>query len=158
MSNHISISLELISLINWLMKNEKAMLHSLIKHAIKNGFAQELEKVEALESSKTTEQLYTSVLDFLVFLEDTLIQHLESGNFDPQSKEAMLPALQKLTNESLNDKTIWLSMQQAQHQLSKAAREETTHTPKTEQEKKAAGVLVEQLLKNWEPSNKDSVN
>ena len=43
MSAQISLSFELISLLNWLLRHEKTMLNNVISHSLERGFAEELE-------------------------------------------------------------------------------------------------------------------
>lgn len=173
MTAQISLSFELICLINWLLKNEPAMLNTLVKNAIERGFVDELEKVEMLEQSPSTEteatdNLYNTLLDFLEFLEHTLIKNLETVQVDNTTKDAILPALQKLEVDSLDVKTMWLSMQQTKARVNKKMRAKNTqcsnsHNHDVVEKPKLAiesptEILFEQLIKNWKPNNKETIN
>ncbi len=164
-NNNISLSLELICLMSWLLKNEKQGLNTLIKHAVQHGFSEELEKVESLDHAKVSEQLYTTILDFLVLLEKILMKNLETISLDTTTKDAILPALEKIDLDSLDDRTIWLSMQQTKDKLHKHnnhnlkhqnhSEEKTTKQASNEQAKK---ILFEQLIKNWKPTKNEPLH
>ncbi len=166
-NNNISLSLELICLMSWLLKNEKQGLNTLIKHAVQHGFSEELEKVESLDYSKVSEQLYATILDFLVLLEQILMKNLETISLDTTTKDAILPALEQMDLDSLDDRTIWLSMQQTKDKLHKhhnhnhkhknhdPAEEKPTKQASHEQAKK---ILFEQLIKNWKPTKNEPLH
>lgn len=168
-NNNISLSLELICLMSWLLKNEKQGLNTLIKQAVQHGFSEELEKVESLDHSMVSEKLYTTILDFLVLLEQILMKNLETINLDTTTKDAILPALEQMDLDSLDDRTIWLSMQQTKDKLHKHhthnhkhkhkhhdhAEEKPTKQASNEHAKK---ILFEQLIKNWKPTKNEPLH
>lgn len=171
MSAQISLSFELISLLNWLLRHEKTLLNAMLKQALEHGFAEELEKVDAASmAAAESEELYSTVLDFLEYLEQSLVKNLESIHVDNKTKDAIMPTLQKLEADSLDHKTLWLSMQQTkarmlkakqlitQQQQPKAAKTEASGEAKTNHTEHANKILFEQLLKNWKPNNKDVMN
>lgn len=158
MNNNISLSLELICLMSWLLKHERQGLNSLIKHAVQHGFSKELERVEDLENSNVSEQLYTTILDFLVMLEQILMKNLETVHLDANTKDAILPALEKIDLENLDDRTIWLSMQQTKEKLSKSKSHTCEHTEQHSGEEQAQTILLEQLLKNWKLNKNESLH
>ncbi len=170
MSAQISLSFELISLLNWLLRHEKAMLNAMLKQALEHGFAEELEKVDAASiAAAESEELYHTVLDFLEYLEHSLIKNLETINVDNKTKDAIMPTLQKLEADSLDHKTLWLSMQQTKarmlkakqlipQQQTKAIAPEAAPEAKIDHSEHANKILFEQLLKNWKPNNKDVMN
>ncbi len=150
-SNNISLSLELICLMSWLLKHEKQGLNTLIKNAVQHGFSQELNQVEELDNNKFSEQLYTTILDFLVMLEQILVKNLEEAQLDTKTKDAIAPALEKIDLEGIDDRTIWLSMQQTKEKLSQQENQDhrIDHV-KT--------ILLEQLIKNWKPTKNESLH
>ena len=68
MDGDIVLSFELLVLINWLMQHERQMLSNLIKHALKNGLNEELEKISNSNDIELNEQFYSTVLGFLIFM------------------------------------------------------------------------------------------
>lgn len=167
MSAQISLSFELISLLNWLLRHEKTMLNNVIKHALERGFAEELEKIDLTAVATDNEELYNTVLDFLEYLEHSLIKNLESIHVDNKTKDAIMPTLQKLEGDSLDHKTLWLSMQQTKARMLKAKHVPaeqakpallTPEEARAEHNQHANKILFEQLLKNWKPTNKETMN
>lgn len=168
MSAQISLSFELVSLLNWLLRHEKTMLNTLVKHALERGFAEELDKIDPTTASTDGEELYNTVLDFLDHLEHTLIKNMESVHVDNRTKEAIMPTLQKLEGDNLDQKTLWLSMQQTKALILKAQQavpqKSMTDTAVASQatpanhNQQANEILFQQLLKNWKPNNKETMN
>lgn len=140
---------------SWLLKHEKQGLNSLIKHAVQHGFSEELEKVEDLDYAKVSEQLYTTILEFLVMLEQILMKNLETIHLDTATKDAILPALEKIDLESMDDRTLWLSMQQTKEKLCKQNHQEAQPKTSNEQAKK---ILLEQIIKNWKPTKNEPLH
>ena len=134
---------------SWLLKHEKQGLNTLIKNAVQHGFSQELEETEELDSSKFSEQLYTTILDFLVMLEQILMKNLENAQLDTKTKKVIAPALETIDLEGIDDRTVWLSMQQTKDKLSKQDSLESRHD-------KVKSILLEQLIKNWKPTKSES--
>ncbi len=168
MTTQISLSLELVCLVGWLLKHEKTLLNNIVKQAIEHGFVDELATIESDESQQTTDHLYNTIVDFLEFLEQSLLKNLESVHLDQKVKDSILPMLQKLEAGSMDFKTVWLSMQQTKTRINKAQKAIRTTKPiqaiprdvvvADEREKDPMDVLFEQLIKNWKPSNKETVN
>lgn len=166
MSINISLSLELICLVNWLLKNEKQLISALVKQALKNGFAQELEQLDGTQSLENPEDLYATVVEFLLFLEKNLLKNLETVSVDTHTKEEILPVVKKLDADNIDLKTLWLSMQQTKNQLCKDRhkREQEDELPVVstttldDENNQAAEILFEKLLKNWKPHHKEPLN
>lgn len=153
MDANISLSYELVCLINWLVKNEKTALKSLVKQAIKNGFLNELEQLEQPEQGASQEFLYTAVFEFLLHIEDNLIKNLESMHVTTQ-EELLFPALQRMDAPHLDARTMWLSMHQAKNLLNKTQLP-ASHDALTD---KVANVLFERIIKNWKPDQNEPMN
>lgn len=155
MNTSLSLSFELIYLMGWLLKNEKKMLNALIKHAIKKGVAQDIKSLNPADFSEVSDKLYNVILDFLLYLEDSLAKNLDNVQLDTKTEEAILPAIKKIDQEALDINTIKLSMQQAKSQLNEqdlqAGEGETF-------EEDAKKLLYEQILKNWMPTKNEDLN
>jgi hypothetical protein len=172
MSTQISLSLELISLLSWLLKHEKTALSNLVRNALEHGFAEEIDQIDNTVDNGVNEDLYNTVLDFLDYLEDNLIKNLENIQVDHKTKDTIMPTIQKLEGDSLDYKTLWMSMQQTKARMNKATRKEITAEAKSvvtepslqatepalQAPKNANEILFEQLLKNWKPRNKETLN
>lgn len=152
MNANVSLSFELILLLDWLLKHEKAQLNNLVKHALENGFMQEIEKVSPEGSPHLSEQFYHSILEFLLFFEQALLQNLVAINVDEATNNAIVPLIKKIDFENMDVKTLWLSMQQTKDKISKSK------SDLDQQPEKINNLLFEQLLKNWKPGKKIPMN
>lgn len=152
MNANISLSFELILLLNWLVKNEKAQLNNLIKGALEKGFIQEIEALSSHDSPQLADQFYASILEFLVFFEQSLLNNLEAMDIDEATTNAVLPLIKKMDFENLDAKTLWLSMQQIKGKMSKARIQPAQGVEQIN------NLLFERLLKNWKPNKKILLN
>lgn len=156
MDVNISLSYELVCLINWLLKNEKAALNALVKQAVKNGFLHELEQLDQAEQNMSQEFLYTTVFEFLLHLEKNLVKHLETIDASTQ-EELLFPAIQRMDAPNLDARTMWLSMNQAKNKLHKNAKTGFTAAPEISADE-AATLLFERIIKNWKPNQNEPLN
>ena len=158
MSSSLSLSFELVFLMNWLLKNEKAMLGDLIKHAIKHGFDKDVKQLESIDFSQISDQFYYTILDFLLFLEEALEKDLKKEKLDKQAEKAILPVIKKIQNESLSDDTIKTSLQQTKAYLINVVKNNSNSTCENNGEKSVKDVLFENVLKNWKPTNSEQMH
>ena len=169
MNSQIALSFELVSLINWIVRNEKSLLNNLVKHAIEHGFGEELSKINVSAPQPLNDQMVHSLLDFLEFLEESMLKNFETINVDHKTKDAILPTLQKLESTSLDFKTIWTSLQQTKARINKHHTKSSLMKSSTDSEAallvnqennetNVTTILFEQLLKNWKPNNKETLN
>lgn len=150
MSKNFSLSFELIYLMAWILKNEKAKLHGLIEEIVKKGFATEISQmVNYPQDPKTVEKLHLTILDFLIFMEDSLLESLDKKDFNLKIQVGLKPTLEKINTQNIDAKTIWRSTQQTKSLINK----DENKTP--EDLKK---ILLNQLLQNWNPKDKEPLN
>ncbi len=152
MNANVSLSFELILLLNWLLKHEKAQLNNLVKHALENGFMQEIEKISPDDYAKLTDQFYNSILEYLLFFEHALLTNLSEMTVDEAANNAILPLIKKIDFEKMDVKTLWLSMQQTKKKISK------NHSDIEQQPEQINNLLFERILKNWKPNKKEPLN
>ncbi len=155
MNTSLSLSFELIYLIDWLLKNDKQKLTTLIQQAVSHGLAQDLKRINPNDYLKVSEELYSTILDFLVFLEDTLAENLKDLSASNTADNVMMPAIKKIDDENLNDATLRNSIQDAKDQLHKEREEGHEEAANVDHAKE---VLYEKILENWLPTNKETMN
>jgi len=137
---------------NWLLQNRSDDMHKLIKAAVKDGLAHELEHITQQDHARINEHLHTMVLDFLTFFEKTLIEQLDERDAVAQKNEKAVPALKKIDHSKIDVSTIRDSLQEIQT-LVKNYNKETSCYNNDEQEK-----VFENILKNWQPQQEEDVN
>jgi len=131
---------------DWLLNNGDQQIANLVKFAINNGFFEELEKIDNKKYTQITEEIPTIILEFLLTLEDCLLDGLESVELDKNSKEKLIPAIKKIDTHNIDVKTIWLSVHQTKASLNET---KTTNAKK---------ILFEKILKNWAPTKNEPLN
>lgn len=155
MDKHLSLSFELIYLMGWLLKHEKGMLNSLIKHALKNGLAHDLETVQLDAQGDASQELQTIILDFLAFLERSLAKNLDASH-DATHHDARHHEDQK--HPDANE--LKVRLQRAKQLLTKELAIE--QIPGAAAEKKGSNKVVHKelndILKTWKPNKKDLVH
>lgn len=134
------------------------MLNALIKHAIKKGLARDIKNLDSTDVNEASEKLYDTILDFLLYLEDSLANNLDNVQLDTKTEDAILPTLKRIDLDNLGENTVKLSMQETKSQLSDFLEEDESEKNEVEFKKNAAKVLFEQILKNWKPTTKDILN
>ncbi len=159
MDRHLSLSFELIYLMGWLLKHEKGMLNSLIKQALKNGLAQEMEKVQFDTqggTSDASQELQTIILDFLAFLERSLAKNLDT-NHDAEHHSG---------EQKMEASDIKMRLQRAKQLLAKEFAAKKDEEPeksdkastKKNSNKDSREAVFDQILKTWKPNKSDLVN
>lgn len=157
MSSSFSLSLELVLLMSWLLKNEKETLDKLIKKALKGGLKREINLIdiftqqELLEmDSNFSQELHNSILDFLMYLEDILLNELNAKG-DAFNKKELSPALQKISKQKIDSKTVLLSLKHTNKKISQAKNNKFS-------KKNMDELLFSEILKNWSPKINEPIN
>jgi len=162
MSTDLSLSIELIYLMDWIVKNEKTLLNNLVKHSIENGFIKELDKID-LGNHTNPDLLFEVVYAFMTKIEDCLVENLEKAQLSDSQSEEIIPAIKKISMESIDLKTMWLSLQQTKIQLNKVQKQQNRHEKldvENAQNTKhnSTSILFEQIIKNWKPTKKEIIH
>ena len=155
MSSQLTISFEIICLMEWLLNHKKEALAQLVKDAVASGVGNEIGSVRDLDSMDMTEHLYDTVFDFVVGLEDLLIVELETEVAGKRMREKMAPIIKKIDFAKIDLKTLIVSVQEAKAALLKKSDDERKMLPATAE---INNELFSQLLKNWHPESSEPMN
>jgi hypothetical protein len=153
MNTNLSLSLELVYMLEWLLKNEKNLLNKLIKDAIQKGFLQDANRADTEIYIQNPELVYTTILDFIVSLENLLSKNLEETAKTTTAENEILPTLKKIDTEFLESTIITASIQQTRERLNQNNKEIETKQPVD-----AKRLLLENIIKNWSPSKNEIMN
>ncbi len=155
MSTSFSLSLELVLLMGWLLKHEKETLKKIVQKTLKAGLEKEIELIDTFSQeelldidSDFSQELHNSILDFLMLLEDVLIEGLEKK--EPKKEQTFSQTIQKINNQKLDNKTVLVSLKGANNQI--------TNIQGKNSSKKQNEILFSELLKNWMPKTNEPIN
>lgn len=147
MSN-LTLSFELISLINWLMENKKEEVTQLIDHAVKNGC---IKLDQQGERSGNNLWAHQTIQDFVDFLEKTLKDTIERTDLlEAELREQLSELANNVDLSSFDDVAILRGFKQAKSQISKINIPESSYQPHKTFFKE---VLMQRILENWQPNS-----
>ena len=105
MSTSFSLSLELVLLMDWLLKHEKKALNELIKKSLSSGLSKEIELYDTFTQeqlldldSEMSEELHSSILEFLMHMENKLLDGLDTKKPSLNTKD-FLSIAPKINNQ-----------------------------------------------------------
>ncbi|MGD1997945.1 MAG: hypothetical protein PVJ92_03465 [Candidatus Dependentiae bacterium] len=156
MTSHLTVSLELIAFMRWLLKNRKSLLNALVTQSLNDSLYEEMEELAEQSPDLSSDELHSIVNGFLGYIEEELAKNMLGDDEKPARLQPgrLLQSLSSLAQtqlQSFNEDELHTSMQQTAAVLQQKSGEHS------EQVKKH--LLLRNLLNNWSPEkNKDDVN
>ncbi len=144
--NQLTISYELLYLMQWLLENEPEKLKKLIVQSLQRGLKEEMQKASKNKNLTTDEDLQYSVVDFLSLLENLLHEAINEQALRKITEQKLMPALNQIDTTACDTSTLQFSIEKASSRLE-------NHPKENPQE-----VLFKELLKTWKPHKKSAVN
>lgn len=139
--NQLTVSYELLYLVQWLLENESDALKKLINHALENGLKQDLQT--AINSElKSSEDIQYSIVDFLALLETLLHENISEQNMKRIMEKKLMPAIDNIDNKECDKATVDFSVEKATSKI------------ENNPEKNPQEILFQELLKCWKPNKK----
>ena len=145
--NQLTISVELLYLINWLIDNESEKIKELIQHALENGFkenmgyTQHATKTNYKEHYHTFEDSYSVILDFFslmdMLLEDE-IKRKKAARISKKEEKKLIKTTERIDAKFYSQDIINKSLQNTTNH----------HTNKASQE--LQNILLKELLSKWD--------
>lgn len=145
-NNQLTISYELLYLMQWLLENEPERLKKLIVQALHKGLKEEMQKAAKENITTTNEDLHYSVVDFLTLLESLLQEAISEQTLKAVNEKKLMPALDHIDAKECDSDMVQSSVEKASHRFE-------NHPQENPQE-----LLFKELLKNWKPDKKSAVN
>lgn len=146
--NNLTLSFELISLINWLLENKKPEVIQLINHAVKNGC---IKLDHQGERSGNNLWAHKIIQTFVDFLEKTLKDTIEETDLlEAELRERLSELADNVDLSSFDDVSILKGFKQAKSRISKINIPETAYRPHQQFFKQ---VLMQHILENWQPGS-----
>lgn len=144
-NNQLTISYELLYLMQWLLENEPERLKKLIVQALHKGLKEEMQKAVKNKTLTTNEELQYSVVDFLTLLESLLQEAINEQTLKNIAEKKLMPALDHIDGKECDSSMVQSSIEKASSRLE-------THPQENPQE-----LLFKELLKNWKPDKKTAL-
>lgn len=140
-NTHLTVSHELLLLLQWLITHEEKKLQNIIKKAMKSGLHLELDNHSKHKTDAISSNLSETVSDFFSLLEDCLTEVVDN-NISHNQHQKMVPALDKIDSTVCDSTIIQSSLEKASTEFAKNP------------ERNAHEILFHELLKNWKPDTK----
>ena len=137
--NQLTVSYELLYLMEWLLENEPEKLKALITNALEAGLAHDMQKALKVKTYDT-EKLHYNLVDFLALMETLLYEALSEQVMKKAVQKKLLPALDHIDSNACDKETVAWSLEQATEKID-------LHPEKSPRE-----ILFKELLKYWKPS------
>ena len=153
MTSHLTVSLELIAFMRWLLKNRKSLLNALVDQALNDTLYAEMEELAEQSPDLSSEELHRIVNGFLSHIEEQLGEHMLDGEQPHEHRvqpSTLLNSLSSFTQnqlQSFDQAAVHTSMQQTATVLQQQTGDHS------EQVKKH--LLLRNLLDNWSPDKED---
>ncbi len=139
--NQLTVSYELLYLVQWLLEHESEALKKLISHALENGLKQDLQTAVNSEL-KSTEDIQYSIVDFLALLETLLQENISEQNMKRIMEKKLMPAIDNIDNKECDKATVDFSVEKATSKI------------ENNPEGNPQEILFQELLKCWKPNKK----
>lgn len=160
MASHLTISVELIAFMKWVLRNKRAALNSFLASVMDEQLCAEIDRIIHEPKELSGDELYSIVNSFLGHIEAEMISHLESDEPPAEASEdtealyhSLSPQMQAQLTQAFGDDVLSQGVSQAATLLNENGEAQDVQS---EQVKKHA--LMRSLLNTWSPLGDDEVN
>ncbi len=136
---NLTVSYELLYLLQWLLENEPTKLKKIIQSSLANGLNEKI-KDSIQESTISPEEMQYSIIDFLVCMESLLHESIHEERLQKILEKKMMPALDNIDGQECDQATVDFSVEKASSKFE-------TNPNENPQE-----ILFQELLKCWKPT------
>lgn len=144
-NTQLTLSYELLYLLQWLLENHPGKLKELISSAFEDGLKEELKTLSTTDP-KQNEDMQYGLVDFLGFME-VMLQEVSNEHTMKKIKEKkLMPALDHIDTTECDFETVQNSIEEASFKLEQ------------EPERNAQELLFQELLRCWKPSKETLSN
>lgn len=140
--NQLTVSYELLYLMQWLFEHESDSLKKIIAQALEKGLYKDIKLQDSASEMKDASELQNSIVDFLALLEALLQETINEKNLKHLMEKQLMPALDHIDNHACDQATVDFSV------------EKTTSRLEQNPQGNAQEILFKELLKCWKPNKK----
>lgn len=145
---NLILSFELISLLDWMLKNKKSEIDQLINEAVKNGTIKVDEQSDYKADSLWAHEIIQSLINFL---EKTIKNSIEKVDIlEAQLREQLTELADNVDLSAFDDVAILQGFKQAKNQI---AKNEKTQSDFVFSKKLLKQILMQRILENWHPTS-----
>lgn len=145
--SHITLSLELLMLLEWLAHNGEEAIDKVIELALKSGLDRDIRATSNLyHNNAVPETAQEAIPVFFDMLESLLAQKLEKMTEDTARNTRLDSTIEHIDTNACDSDIIHSSVQRATTQV------------EVEPSKNARDTLTKELLRRWKPHDKKIVN
>lgn len=144
--NNVTLSYELLALLAWLVDNNQAALKQLVEHALSAGLQEEIRKINASDDPNDMYELQNSITDFLSILETMLLESSSNRTQRKQPYKSLINTLDNIDPLECDTSLVNFSLEETTAKL-----EQNPHGNPKE-------MLLKELLRNWQPRDKEIKN
>jgi len=148
-NTQLIISYELLYLLKWLIEHDSNRLKKIITKALAHGLREEMQKEETQKIEKSNEiidEMYHSIVDFFELMEELLAEAIKEHVEKKAKEKNLMPAIDQIDSTVCDDATMRFSI------------ERTTKKIERNPDINPREQLLKELLKRWNPHNKNTVN
>ena len=139
--SQLTLSYELLYLIQWLVENEPDQLKEIITQAFNSGLKEKFKKIYMTEQV-ASDSMHYSIIDFLGLLEILLHEVTEEQQMQELVHKKLLPAIDHIDGAEYPAQLVQSSLEKVSSKLEK-------NPTKNPQE-----LVFQELLRSWNPSKK----
>jgi hypothetical protein len=142
-SDQFTLSLELLRLMQWLVKNDPEGLKRLISKAMNQGLNKQVSKaLETDDIQETSTQIQHGIIDFFILMEALLSETMYEHSMKKGLQKNLIPAMQRIDTTDCDASIVLTSLEQATSQL----QSQPNANPRD--------LLLNELIKRWKPNKK----
>jgi hypothetical protein len=144
--NQFVFSFELLQLLEWLMEHHPEEIKKLIHRSLSQGLTQNIQNADNLIDGYSIEDMQNGIIDFFNLMEVLLVEALNERQISRTLHSELIPTINHVDRATYDSTTLSTSVERATSKINKHPQE----NPQT--------ILYKELLKNWKPAKKTSLN
>ncbi len=144
-NTQLTISYELLYLLQWLIEHDDSRLKQMITKALALGLREEMQKTEK-SNELVDEMCYQTIIDFFELMEELLAESIGEHIEKKAREKNLMPVIDQIDSTVCDDATMRFSI------------ERTTTKIENDPDINPQEQLFKELLKSWQPPNKNIMN
>jgi hypothetical protein len=134
--DQLTLSLELLRLLQWLVEHEQDSLKRLITRSLNQGLAATIKRNNAIEDH----ELHNGIINFFTLIEIIMLEALNEHTTRTTLQRHLIPAINCIDTSACDTHTVQASIEQVTSKM---------HTNPQENPRE---LLIKELIKRWKPT------